>query len=169
MKFFQQISKQTKKKWNYLLRTIICDYVCEQIRPDHQRSSFIENCLLSTGANLLHVCCTFFFIRKKYSKQNEFFITLYGRSWIWTRNRRVVINKQSYLPLLKLLKKATFHDVKIQRNRGQVMTITLIVKKLNRNITLLFHSFSQIKKYRKLILHRWHWKYRWSNKHLWKL
>ena len=46
----------------------------------------------------------------------------------------MVINKQSYLPLLKLLKKATFHDVKIQRNRGQVMTITPIVKKLNRNL-----------------------------------
>ena len=42
----------------------------------------------------------------------------------------MVINKQSYLPLLKLFKKATFHDVKIQRNRGQVMTITPIVKKL---------------------------------------
>ena len=44
-------------------------------------------------------------------------------------------------------KKATFQNVKIQRNCGQVITITPIVKNLNRKITLLFHSFSQIKKY----------------------
>ena len=44
-------------------------------------------------------------------------------------------------------KKATFQNVKIQRNCGQVITITPILKNLNRKITLLFHSFSQIKKY----------------------
>ena len=44
-------------------------------------------------------------------------------------------------------KKATFQNVEIQRNCGQVITITPIVKNLNRKITLLFHSFSQIKKY----------------------
>ena len=44
-------------------------------------------------------------------------------------------------------KKATFQNVKIQRNCGQVITITPIVKNLNRKIKLLFHSFSQIKKY----------------------
>ena len=44
-------------------------------------------------------------------------------------------------------KKATFQNVKIQRNCGQVITITPIAKNLNRKITLVFHSFSQIKKY----------------------
>ena len=68
MKFFQQIRKQTKKKRNYLLKTIISDYVCKYITPDDQQSSFIENCWLSAGVNLLHVCCTFFFVGKKYSK-----------------------------------------------------------------------------------------------------
>ena len=68
----------------------------------------------------------------------------------WVSVTSSFINEQSYLPLLRLieLKKTTFQDVKIKRNCGQVITITLIVKKLNRKITLLFHSFSQTKKYR---------------------
>ena len=53
------------------------------------------------------------------------------------------------MPLLRVLielKKVKFQVVKTQRNHGQVIIITPVVKKLNRKLTLLFHSFSQIKK-----------------------
>ena len=48
--------------------------------------------------------------------------------------------------IINWVKKVKFQDVKTQRNHGQVIKITPVVKKLNRKLTLLFHSFSQIKK-----------------------
>ena len=59
------------------------------------------------------------------------------------------LNEKPYLLLLKLLvetKKQRFKHIMLERNHGQFLRSTPIVRKINEKIKLVFHCFSHIEK-----------------------
>ena len=62
---FSTNKEKNKKKWSYLSETMIYKVICIIVSVN-QQSSFIENCWLLTGVNLLHVnqSCMFFYGEK---------------------------------------------------------------------------------------------------------
>ena len=67
----------------------------------------------------------------------------------WIQLISSFMNEKTYLPFFKLLinmKKEKIKDVTKQRNSGKFTTSSsLLIKKLNKNITQIFHHFDCIK------------------------